>query len=52
MMSVIHIEQGQGIGHADLLDPMSPISAPVGGDAEYPVCEDDLLVGPPQVFNL
>ena len=48
----IHIEQDQGIRHADLLDPMPSISAPVGGDAEYLVREDDLLVHPPQVFNL
>ena len=52
MMSVIHIKQGQGIRHASLLDSILPVSSPVGREAEYLICEDNLLVCPLQVFNL
>ena len=52
MMGIIHIQQSQGIGHASLLEPMPPVSAPVCGEAEYLVCNDNLLVSPPQLLDL
>ena len=52
MMSVIHVQQGQGIGHTSLLKPMPPVSAPVCREAEYLVCNDDLLVGPSLLLDL
>ena len=32
MLGVLHIKQGQGIRHAGLFDPVSPVGAPVGRD--------------------
>ena len=46
MMSVINIQQGQGIRYASLLEPVLPVSALVHGEAEYRVCDNDLLIGP------
>ena len=52
MMSIIHVQQGQGIGHAGLLEPVPSLSAPVCGEAEYLVCNDDLLVSPLLLLDL
>ena len=52
MTSIIHVQQGQGIGHARLLEPVPPVSAPVCREAEYLVCDDDLLVSPPLLLDL
>ena len=52
MMHVIHIQQGQGIGHAGLLEPVPSLSAPVHREAEYLVCNNDLLVNPLLLLDL
>ena len=52
VMSIIHVQQGLGIGHAGLLKPVPPVGAPVRGEAEYLVCNDDLLIGPPLLLDL
>ena len=52
MTSIIHIQQGQGIGHTGLLEPVLLIGAPVCGEAEYLICDYDLFVGPPLLLDL
>ena len=52
MTHVIHIQQGQGVGHASLLKPMPSLGAPVHGEAEYLVCNDDLLIDLPLLLDL
>ena len=52
MMSIIHIQQGQGVGHAGLLKPMLSLSALVRGEAEYLVGDYDLFISPPLLLDL
>ena len=50
--SVIHIQQGQGIGHTSLLEPVPSLSALVHGEAEDHVGDYDLFVSPPLLLDL
>ena len=52
MASIIHIQQGQGIGHAGLLQPVPSISAPLHGEAEDLICNYDLFIDPPLLLDL
>ena len=52
MMSIIHVEQGQGVRHAGLLDSIPSVSAPVGRDTEYLIGKHELVVHPLGVLNL
>ena len=51
-MSVIHVQQGQGVGHTGLLEPMPLLSAPVHREAEDLVGDYDLFVSPPLLLDL
>ena len=44
MTGIIHIQQGQGIGHASLLHPMPPLSASQHREAQDLVSHYDLLI--------
>ena len=52
MMSVIHVQQGQGIRHAGLLEPVPLFSALVRGEAEDLIGDYDLFVGPLLLLDL
>ena len=52
MTCVIHVQQGQGIRHAGLLEPMQSLSALVHREAEDLVCDYDLFIGPPLLLDL
>ena len=52
MMSIIYVQQGQGIGHAGLLKPVPLLGALVCGEAEYLVCNHNLLISPPLLLDL
>ena len=52
MTSVIHFQQGQCIRHVSFLKPVPLVSAPVHGEAEYLVCNNDFLISPPLLLDL
>ena len=47
MMGIIHIQQGQGIGHASLLHPMPLLSASQHREAQDLISHYDLLICAP-----
>ena len=47
MVGVIHVQQGQGIGHAGLLHPMLPLGALQRGEAQDLISHYDLLIHAP-----
>ena len=52
MTCVIHVQKGQGIGHAGLLEPMPLLGPPVHREAEDLICDYDLFVRPPLLLDL
>ena len=52
MMSVIHVQQGQGVRHAGLLKPVPLLGAPVRGEAEDLIGNYDIYIGPPLLLDL
>ena len=52
MMSIIHVQQGQGIRYASLLDPILSVGAVVGRDTEYLIGQHELVICPPGVLDL